>query len=493
MHRVQRLQVTCLTILAIAVLMAPGALAADPVRLKYIGHANDRLLSSKHIVGVETVLDHYAITSANNGICLVDLQSVMTDATSPPACLSLIGTLDATSTTTSASGYVYVNLRLGGLAVVYLDPDALTLSYVDTISEPNVFFERMALAGDYLYVTAHDYGIRIFDVSSPAQPNLVSSLGSGLDDAYALAVEGDTAYVADGAGGLKVIDLSDRGTPVIVRGENPDSAAGTAQDVLIHSGRIYMAVGGAGVAVYDVGDLTSRRLFDTPISAKQLSVVGDLLAVADIGGIELFSIEADGGLIPVARKASLSRVRRNRPTLRLWYGVAAWGENRVVAAAWDSLDLYELVDPAADDQPDISVSTQRVRFLPDGGSAEIEIVNNGSGLLRLDRFTLLEPTFTLGRVRSRLHPGQSATLRIDYHGGQPGTGVLLITSNDPDESPLPVQLLGATVRLDPTEAVPPFTLESWRLNQDTGDFSYGTFDLVEYAGKVVFLQLFTPT
>jgi hypothetical protein len=378
--------------------------------------------------------------------------------------------------------------------VVGLDAETLTLTLLDEVAEPDVFYEKMAVHGGRLFVAAHGHGIRIFDVTRPSEPELLGALDAGFTDAFAVAVDpsGEIAYVADGGGGLKIVDVSDPTAPEIVAGEDPATAAGTAEDVLLYGGYLYVAVGGAGIAVFDPADVASRRLHDTPFAAKDLAIVGGRLAVADNGGLELFAIAADGALEQLTRERAKYRTNGDALSLRLWYDVAAWGSDHVVVANWDTLELYRLVDPASDDQPDITVSTQRIRFGPGGGSTSVEVTNDGSAVLVLGAAVTTQPTFHAGAIPAQLAPGESFTLAISYDGGEPGSSRLLIDSNDPDESPLPIALFGATDSLDPGEPAIPFTLESWTYDPVSGEYSEAPFDLAAQAGRVVYFQVFTP-
>ncbi len=67
---------------------------------------------------------------------------------------------------------------------------------------------------------------------------------NGFTNAWAVAVEGDVAYVADGQAGLKIVDVSDKAAPQIVVGENLDTAVGTAQTITVRDNRVYMGLGG---------------------------------------------------------------------------------------------------------------------------------------------------------------------------------------------------------------------------------------------------------
>jgi hypothetical protein len=474
--------------IAVAALQVLPVTAAEPVRLKYLRHYDHGVdFEPKHVMSAETVLDHYGLVSSSHVLCLIDLE------VPPPltGCISVIEPLEATTTAIGPDGYIYVNLLRGGFAIAHLDESSLALTLVGEVSEPDVFFEKMSVLGDRLYVAAHRYGIRIYDLSNPASPVLVGSLDDGFDDAWDIAVTGDTAYVADGGGGLKIVDLADETSPVIVAGEDPVGAAGTSEAVLLTQGHVYVAACAAGVAAYDPGDLSSRTLFNTPVCAKNLARVGDYLAVADIGGIEIFGIETDGALTPAARESAIFRSLEGGISLRLWHGVGAWGANRVMAADWDTLSIYELVDPALDDQPDVTASTQRIRFAPTGGSVTARVSNDGSGVLQLTSIHTTVSEFTVQPGAAVLQPGEFVDLTIGYSGAAPADGRVLIESNDPDENPLPIQVYGETQFLDPGEPAVPFTLESWTFDHATEQYEYGTFDLQAQAGKVVFFQVFS--
>ena len=477
-----------IALVQVAVILFVNAVsAAEPVRLKYLQRYDHGIdIEPKHVMSARVVLDHYALISSYRVLCLVDLEIP------PPltGCHSLLRDIDATTTTPGPGDFIYVNLRNSGFAVVYLDPSSLALWLIDEISEPDVFFDKMFVAGDRLYVTAHSYGIRIYDITNPAVPTLIGSLATGFDDAFDIAVAGTTAYVADGAGGLKIVDLTDETAPVIIDGEDPNSAEGTSEAVTITNGHVYVAAGGAGIAVYDPGDLSSRMLYNTPVCAKNLARVGDYLAVADIGGVEIFGLEPDGSLTHLASESAMFRYPVDRVSLRLWHGVGAWGSDRLLVSDWDTLDVYELVDPATEGQPDITPSTQRIRFAFDGGTKVARLTNDGSGPLTISSIYGSHPAFSVQPTSAVVQPGDSVDLSIEYSGTGPASDLILIESNDPDESPLPIQVYGETTYLDPGEPAIPFTLEAWTMDHETKRFTYGTFDLQAHAGRIVYFHVF---
>ncbi|MHC5114407.1 MAG: hypothetical protein ACYTGP_08280 [Planctomycetota bacterium] len=488
----RRLASTASVALVIVLLCAwvPAASAAEPARLAYVGRFDTEINLGKHRVNVEVVLDHYALISSTGILALVDLVDPPPPG-SPEIIIDFLDTFDPYSTVTRPDGYIYANLFLSGLGIAHLDADTLTLTHIDKLTEPDVYYERMALVGDRLYVTAHAHGIRIFDLTDPAAPVLVGALYEGFDDAMAIAVRGDRAYVADGAGGLKIVDIADEQNPVIIGGETTTSAAATAEDVLLIGSDVYVACGGAGVAVYPGGGLASRVIHDTPMFAKQLARVGPYIAVADGKGVEILGVEPGGGLSFVTRESC--RRRHAEPaqlSTRLWLGVAGWGDDHVVVANWDTVDLYRLDPLATGTQPDILSSTQRVRFEPSGGSTTVEVANAGAGTLSITNVTVDIGTVHVSPPTAVLPPGATLDLSITYDGGLPGSALVLLHSNDPDEPTYPIEVFGDTPYLDPGEPAIPFTLESWTYDREHDEFIADTFTLADHAGKIVYFHIY---
>jgi hypothetical protein len=477
-------------VVAAAALAAAGAGAGDAVRLAHLGrYQYEEMGAMRHIMSAEVVYDDWVVVSSFQVLCVIEADSLLPGQ--PRGCIHALPGYNATNTVTRPDGYVYVNLRLAGLAIVHLDETSLHFTPVGSISEPGVYYEKMFLDGDRLYVAAHSHGIRIYDLTDPAAPALAGSLDEGFTDAFAVAAQGGTAWVADGAGGLKVVDVSDASAPAIVAGETVATATGTSEDVLLHDGRVYVGAGGAGVAVYEGTDVGSRRTYDTPVCAKHLAVVGDHLAVADIGGLILFSIEPDGSLAPAAREQAMFRSVDGEISPRLWHGVTAWGDDRIIAANWDSLDAYALVDPAVDEQPDVTASDQRLRFAPSGGQQVVRLWNDGSGPLSVTEVVSTAPSFSAWPTQATIEPGQAIDLSVAYDGTQPGSAVVHVHSDDPDEDPLPIEVHGDTPFPDPGEPAPPFTLQSWTYDHESQTFAHDTFDLASHAGKVIYFHVFS--
>jgi hypothetical protein len=384
-----------------------------------------------HIVDAISIDSGRAVIASNHGLALVELWALPLNGTTQY--IYWLANVHARNIYNMDDQYIFVNLFGGecedgacgpggshGFSLAKIEDDTLRLIHIGpppfttVIDEVETLYEKMHIRGDYLYVTAHAKGIRIFSIYDPEAPVLVGRLDTGFVDAWAIAVEGDTAYVADGAGGLKIIDVSDPTAPVIVEGEDLDSAEGTSQDVMVRNGRIYVAAGGAGVAVYMEGDLESRQLHPVDGWAKDLDWIGDHLAVATYKGFTIYEPGPGTELDAVA--AEIAQRRGPAANLRLCSAVGAAPNGGVLASNWDYMDVYELKPAYQSNQPDINCSVQRIRFHRNGGTKEVTVTNNGQGTLDITSVLASPATFTVDYSGGTLAPGEQVTFNVAYLG-----------------------------------------------------------------------------
>jgi hypothetical protein len=152
--------------------------------------------------------------------------------------VDLVGALDTPGAaqgvalgTAGSAAYAYVADGQAGLQVVDLT-DRARPRQVGTLPAPNscpatgahpdcgpAFVVDVAVAGSHLYrtdakrqyctnqgcIANPESGLRVFDVSSPASPREVGFLHTP-GEAQRVALAGRYAYLADGSGGLRVID-----------------------------------------------------------------------------------------------------------------------------------------------------------------------------------------------------------------------------------------------------------------------------------------------
>jgi hypothetical protein len=110
----------------------------------------------------------------------------------------------------------------------------------------------VAVQGSYAYVTDNGYGLRVLDISDPANPTQVGFLPA--DDAWDIALYGNYAYLACDVLSLWVVDISDPSSPTEVMWyyENPYIEA--YRGVAAAEGYLYIADYAWGLRVVGISD-----------------------------------------------------------------------------------------------------------------------------------------------------------------------------------------------------------------------------------------------
>ncbi len=137
------------------------------------------------------------------------------------------------------------------------------------------------VTGDLAYVAAHSEGLRIFDISDPTTPTPVG-FASTPDHALGVTVDGDHAFVANRSDGVIIIDVSDPTAPVTV-GSTTLSLHGRRVEI---RGR-YAYNAGGDFNVIDISDRTNPvqvATLNTPDLAQELRVRGDYAYIGDYNG-----------------------------------------------------------------------------------------------------------------------------------------------------------------------------------------------------------------
>lgn len=467
-------------------------LVLEPVG-RYIYQSSQRdFTGTDHLLNAVGLSDGRLIMVSNSALTLVNAET-----------MSIAGNTDYAVRSTRGGGrdvalyqdtYAYVNnhqsegmISSTGFGILEIGLDEIIS--VKTVKESDVFFEKLNVYGDCLYAAAHNGGIRIYSLSNPENPSLVASLAEGFTDVFDLALSGDSLYVADGAAGLKIVDVSDLNNLVIVAEENTTTAMGTAQDIEVRDGRVYLACGGAGICVYDNGDLSTRTVYPVSGCVEDVSWVGKYLAASRFSGVSVFEIGEGTDMTEVASE-STSRFS-TKAYIRTAFGVGAANDSTLMVACWNSIDCYQIKSRTQSNVADITSSTQRVRFPINGAVQTHYLVNQGGETLVIDEVSGLTDDFSTTLIPQSLEPGDTVFFDISYTQGNENTGqTLYISSNDPDENPLPIQVFGNTSSLDPGEEVPDFTLQSFYTDRNTGVYYEDEFTLSEQRGKVVWVQMF---
>jgi len=153
-----------------------------------------------------TIGGHYAYVMAARGLVVVDIDDPL-----HPAKVAVVPLQDGRASALQFR-YLFVTDRDGMKVVDVTDPASPSL--VDGALTPLADARRIYVARTYAYVAAGRQGLAIVDVRRPAQPKLVElfTADGAIADARDVVVGSTNAslfgYVADGRGGLKVLQLT---------------------------------------------------------------------------------------------------------------------------------------------------------------------------------------------------------------------------------------------------------------------------------------------
>ncbi len=202
-----------------------------------------------------------------------------------------------------ADSYAYVADKNGGLRVIDISAPA-NPKQVAAVATPGSA-NSVALYGDYALVADSSVGLQLYNISSPLSPQAYAQLGI-TGSAVDVSVVGAMAYVAGGSGGLSLVNLDDMLSPFV---SGRCVLSGSAQMVAMIDDLAYVAAGSGGVQLVDVGnpyDPTVIGQLATSSSVNQLSVAGDIIFAACADGTML-TIDASDPSEPVlAQKATPS-------------------------------------------------------------------------------------------------------------------------------------------------------------------------------------------
>jgi hypothetical protein len=204
------------------------------------------------------------------------------------------------------------------------------------------FLNAVDVAGSYAYVAAGAAGLEVVDVSVLTAPRLVGALATP-GNANDVRVAGSVAYVADGDA-LLTVDVTDPAHPARL-GRLP-IAGGNAVRLAAGSGLVYVVDANRGLHVVDVGNAAQ------PAEVGAVALPGAPRAVSLSGPYAVVGSGQWGvSVVDVSRPAGpvlLGATPQDSPRAG---GVAARGHLAYVATGesigfFGSLDVVDLSDPA---------------------------------------------------------------------------------------------------------------------------------------------------
>jgi hypothetical protein len=197
---------------------------------------------------------HYAlVTDAVEGLILVDINT-LADGEFRNNRLNRALTWNPGG---ALAGARHVTLG-GNIAYVIADVGLVILDLVEPLAPkllatvPLVRGRASVLQFRYLFVTDTD-GLKVVDVTQPAQARIVPAATLRLADAYGVFAARTYIYVANGAQGLAIVDIERPEQPRLLMHYDAGGAIRDARDVVVASTNAslfaYVADGGGGLKV----------------------------------------------------------------------------------------------------------------------------------------------------------------------------------------------------------------------------------------------------
>ena len=252
----------------------------------------------------------------------------------------------------------------------------------------------VAVQGNYVYaVTMYPEGVlAIVDVSDPYAPFVTGHWGDDPDSgevfrfANDVAVSGNFAYVADwvsstgppgqALGGLKIFDVSDPANPTLV--DTYYTHGATRRGIQIVDDRAYVCDEGEGLIILDISDYRGGPVrlgnWHSPRDFRRMDKVGDLLYLTDKwNGISIVDVTDPD-------RPTLVGVYQTSEASGRWgdnWGIEVRDDLAYLGAGYGGLEIVDLSNPAdptlqgAFPWSESSARAQAVRLSADGQIARV--------------------------------------------------------------------------------------------------------------------------
>ena len=352
-------------------------------------------------------------------------------------------------------------------------------------------YEGMDFERGYLWVALHDEGLGVFQ-RDPATDVItrVTTFTDVLVNAWEPRVIGDTAYVADGPGGLAVLDVSD---PMDIQLLGRATFPGVAHDITVDGDVAYIAAEGGGLVIVDVSDKQDPQVLsitDTPGSAIAVDYDAGRVYLAAWNDARVYDVAdpAHPAIIGAAR-LTVSKAYTgdggDRPSITdRVLGVAGKGDYLFDGTWWTPNSFQIHAERTA---PYIFLP-ENLSFLtfpgdvPAGGHSEqvIEVRNDGNEPLSVYDIWADNPTFTVDPPSLLIPPGQVATVSVMFTPGeviQEERSLLHFASDDPSQPLRDGYMVGNPTGVGVGDPMPETTAtllgqysgEEWSSSQELGN------------------------
>ncbi len=194
----------------------------------------------------------------------------------------------------------------------------------------------VAVAGHFAYLANYDDGLRIYDISNPANPVSVGHINNGF--AAGVALTGNFACVADSADGLRIYNISNPANPVSIGNTNNGASASS---VAVAGQFAYLANNEDGLRIYDI----SNPANPVNVGHAAINISGNASGVAVAGNYAYLANNGDGlRIYDVSNPANPVNIGSTND-LGFAFGVAVAGNNACLANGFDGLRIYDVSTP----------------------------------------------------------------------------------------------------------------------------------------------------
>ena len=249
--------------------------------------------------GVSVSGNYAYVADRHEGLIVIDItEPTQVDNNSRVGACQFLTAWDVTV----KSGYAYVSGHNEGLKVIDVrDPENVDDSYIVGFCDTYKALYSV-VTETYVYVADFNAGLKIIEIPDsypspdpdivPLELNIVGSART--DEAWGLYVDGNNVYIADGAGGLKVIRTIIPKVPEVI----DPNILGDARGVAVNDDLAYVANGGGGfvaIAVDASNPANSQIIGTVPTDdAQRVAVSGRYAYVADgEGGLRVIDIDVN--------------------------------------------------------------------------------------------------------------------------------------------------------------------------------------------------------
>jgi hypothetical protein len=193
------------------------------------------------------------------------------------------------------------------------------------------------ISGDYAYVAAGAAGLQIVDVSNRRAPHIAASVALP-GNADGVQVVGPIAYVAAGTAGIQIVDVANPLAPALL---SDIATGGEVRDLVVSGGIAYVCNGEAGLRTVNVADPNAPAALGSlalPGFTKGLAIDAARNLIVAVGSEGLFAVDVTTPAAPTLLGSSN------------WRGdpreVALQGNFAFVADIMTSLTSVDLTNPA---------------------------------------------------------------------------------------------------------------------------------------------------